>query len=65
MLTVAFNNRTAGSEVTIQCDKDSVEFVIEWFSSHYSGDDYIISVEGYVQELDHNGQLKKGFKEWH
>ena len=65
MFTVIFNNRTAGEESTIQCDKDSVEDVVEWYPSHYAGDDYTVLVEGYQQELDRNGQIKKGLKEWH
>ena len=40
MIKLVFMNRTNENTAEIRCDFKSAEYIVLWYSSHHSGDDY-------------------------
>lgn len=59
---LTFRNRTAGSrrrprEEGVRCVRASCPSIMQWYGSHYAGDDYDVLIDGEKQRLDLNGEL--------
>lgn len=48
---LAFDNNTSGNVHCLHVQRSAVDFIVEWYGSHYSGDDYTVTVDG-VEKKD-------------
>lgn len=56
MNTLMFQNYDAiPSRTVIECSKQSVKPIMEWYGSHHAGDDYDVYINGNPVRTDRNG----------
>ena len=58
LVFVRFANETADKVVGIFCGQDNVNVIACWYAEYHSGDKYTIRVDGKLQKLDQNGEIK-------
>ena len=46
---LAFDNNTSGNVHALSVDPSAVDYIIEWYVSHYSGGDVSVTIDGVVQ----------------
>ncbi|QNN99810.1 hypothetical protein P67b_00051 [Ruegeria phage Tedan] len=57
IVDLAFYNRTADNVEGVRCTRASCPLIMQWYGSHYAGDDYDVLIDGVKQKLDLNGEL--------
>lgn len=55
---VLINNRTAKQKISFCCGKYNAAEIVAWYAAYYSGDDYSVRIDGKLQKLDANGEIK-------
>lgn len=60
MIKLIFTNKSTSKEdktIKINCDKDYVKHILQWYGTFYAGDNYKVKLNDKILKLDINGEL--------